>query len=156
MNGTHLHLIFTHLPLVGLGFALLVHLYAIYRKNPEIMTLSRLLYILVGVASLLAYLTGDGAEEIMKTYPGVTEDMTELHEHFALAFLIGTMVTACLSMAGLYFSSRKEFLVKKTNLVTLIVAILICIVAVETAITGGQIRHTEFRDGAYKEVKSEK
>ena len=40
MNAAHFHLMVTHLPIVGLGFALLLNLVAVIRKNPELRTLS--------------------------------------------------------------------------------------------------------------------
>ena len=154
MNATHLHLMLTHFPLVGLGFALMINLYANFRKNPEIRKLSLWIYVMVGVTSLLAYFTGDGAEEVIKTYPGITEDMIEPHEHFALVFFIGIMVISCLSVFGLYYSTKKESFLKKINLYTVILAVILCIFAVETAITGGNIRHSEIKNGSYKELKS--
>jgi len=152
MNATHLHLIFTHLLLACLGFALLVNLYAIYRKNPDILKLSLLLYILVGITALLSYMTGDGAEEIIKTYPGITEDLIEPHEHFALAFFIGLMLLSCLSLFSVIYTAKKEALVKRSNQAIVILAVILCILAVETALTGGNIRHSEFNNGAYKEI----
>ena len=153
MNAAHLHLLFTHFPLVGFGIALLVNIYGMFRKNPEIIKLNFWLYILVGISALAAYLTGNGAEEIMKTYPGVTEDITELHEHFALVFLIGALLTACVSLYGLYLSTRKESNLKKINTITLVLAVIVCFFALETATTGGNIRHSEIQSGPYHEMK---
>ena len=36
MNAAHLHLMFTHLPIVGIGFAVLLNLYAIISKSNDI------------------------------------------------------------------------------------------------------------------------
>ena len=143
----------THFPLVGIVFALLINIYAVVRKNPEVLKLSLWVYVLVGVSALIAYLTGDGAEEIIKSYPGITEDLTESHEHFALAFLIGALVAACISLYGLFISSTKEKVFLKITRIMMILTAVICILAIETAVTGGNIRHSEIEKGVYKEVK---
>lgn len=153
MNSAQLHLVFTHLPIIGLGFAILLSLVAIIKKSVELQKLSLWCYLLLGIFALLAYLTGDGAEEIIKTYPGITEDIIEPHESFALLFFIGLMVTTALSMVGLYMTKTKVNLLGRFNLILLIAAILLSFFAVKTGSTGGAIRHTEIKQGEYKQVK---
>jgi uncharacterized membrane protein len=149
MNGAHLHLIVTHLPIVGLLAAFLVNLYAIISKNDEIKRLSLWAYVVLGVFGLLAYLTGDSAEEVLLTYPGFTEDMIEPHETMGLLFFIGLMIMTAGAFAGLYLSKTKEALLKKFNLYLLFAAILVAFLAVRTGSTGGEIRHPEVRQGIY-------
>jgi len=36
MNATQLHLMFTHLPIVGLGIAIMINLYSIFNKSDEL------------------------------------------------------------------------------------------------------------------------
>jgi uncharacterized membrane protein len=143
MNGAHLHLIVTHLPIVGLLAAFMLNLYAIISKNDEIKKLSLWAYVVLGIFGLLAYLTGDSAEEVLLTYPGFTEEMIEPHENMAIFFFIGLMIMMAGAFAGLYLSKTKEALLKKFNLYLLIVAILVAFLAVQTGSTGGKIRHPE-------------
>jgi uncharacterized membrane protein len=152
MNSAQLHLIFTHLPIVGLGFAILLNLVAVFRKSEELQKLSLWCYLLLGIFGLLAYITGDDAGKIMETYPGITEELIEPHENIALFFFIGLMITSVLSIIGLYITKTKEYLLKRFNLYLLIAAILLSILAVKTGSTGGDIRHTEIKQGAYKKV----
>ena len=49
MNAAHFHLMFNHLPIVGLGFAILLNLLAIIRKSEELRNLSCWFYILIGL-----------------------------------------------------------------------------------------------------------
>jgi len=153
MNSAQLHLVFTHLPIVGLGFAILLNLVALFRKSAELQKLSLWCYLLLGVFALLAYITGDDAEKIMLTYPGITEDLIEPHENIALFFFLGLMLTSLLSMIGLYLTKTREKLLKRFSLYLLIAAILVSILAVITGSTGGVIRHTEIKHGVYKQVK---
>jgi uncharacterized membrane protein len=153
MNSAQLHLVFTHLPIVGLGFAILLNLVALFRKSAELQKLSLWCYLLLGVFALLAYITGDDAEKIMLTYPGITEDLIEPHENIALFFFLGLMLTSLLSMIGLYLTKTREKLLKRFSLYLLMAAILVSILAVITGSTGGAIRHTEIKHGVYKQVK---
>jgi len=152
MNPAQLHLVFTHLPIVGLGFAILFNLVAIIRKSQELQKLSLWFYVLLGIFGLLAYLTGDGAEDIMKTYPGITENMIDPHENMALLFLIGLMLASALSLLGLYFTMKKANLLKRFSLILLIVGVLLSFLALKTGSTGGAIRHIEIKQGEYKKV----
>ena len=153
MNSAQLHLLFTHLPIIGLGFAMLLNLVAIVRKSEELQKLSLWCYLILGLFGLLAYLTGDDAGKIMETYPGITKDIIETHENVALLFFIGLMITSALSIVGLYVTKTREKLLGRFNLILLIAAILLSILAVNTGSTGGTIRHTEIKQGEYKQVK---
>ena len=152
MNAAQLHLLFTHLPIVGLGFAILLNLVALVRKSPELQKLSLWFYILLGILALVAYLTGDGAGEIMETYPGITENIIEPHENIALFFLIGVLAVSGFSMIALYMTKTRETLLKRFSLYLIIAALLVSILAVMTGTTGGAIRHTEIKQGMYKKV----
>lgn len=150
MNNAHLHLIFTHLPIVGLGFAIMVNLYALLKKNIELRKLSLWFYVIIGIFAALAYSTGDGAEKIMETYPGIGEDIIEPHENVALFFFLGLMIVAGVALIGLYVTKTKERMLKKFNLYLFIAAVLISILAVKTGITGGAIRHSEIKNEYFK------
>jgi uncharacterized membrane protein len=150
MNSAQLHLVFTHLPIIGLGFAILVNLFALLRKSEELQKFSLWCYLVLGIFGLLAYVTGDGAGEIMKTYPGITEDIVEPHENMALFFFIGLMITSVFSILALYLTKTRVHLLRRFSLCLLIAALVISILGVMTGYTGGEIRHTEIKQGMYK------
>jgi uncharacterized membrane protein len=150
MNTAHLHLMVNHLSLVGLGFAIALNLFAIFRKNPELKKLSCWFYILIGLLSILPILTGDGAHEILKTYPGMSNDMIEYHETWGYIFFYGLLANGALAIAALWFSVKKPILLNKLNLAMLIIAFIFLIIAYQTGTTGGKIRHPEIELGIYK------
>jgi uncharacterized membrane protein len=153
MNSAQLHLFFSHFPIVGLVFAILVTLYSVFNKDHELARLSLWFYVILGLFALLAYLTGDGAEKIMETYPGITEQVIEPHENIALFFFIGLMITACIALTGLYMSKTKETVLKRFTVMLLIGGILLGILAGITGSTGGAIRHSEIKQGVYLKGK---
>lgn len=153
MNAAQLHLFFSHFPIVGLAIAILVTIYSLFNKNHELARLSLWFYIVLGIFALMAYITGDGAEKIMETYPGITEDVVEPHENIALFFFIGLMIASVVALTGLYISKKKENMLKRFTLILLIGGILLGILAGITGSTGGSIRHTEIKQGSYVKTK---
>jgi uncharacterized membrane protein len=150
MNAAHFHLMFNHLPIVGLGFAILLNLLAILVKSPEVKKISCWFYIVVAVLSVLPIVTGDGAHEILRTYPGISNDMIEYHETFAYIFFYGLILNGILAIAALWFSRKKPDLMKKLNTAMLIVAVVLIVLAYQTGTTGGKMRHPEIEQGIYK------
>ncbi len=148
MNTAHLHLMFTHLPIVGLCVTILISIYTMYIKSKDLMKLTIWLYVMLGVFALMAFFTGDGAEEIIKSYPGIIPDAIEDHENSALFFLIGILILSATALIGLYLSKTKEYLLKKFNIYLLIGALVLSLLALKTGYSGGEIRHTEMEKGA--------
>jgi uncharacterized membrane protein len=153
MNPAQLHLLFTHLPIVGLGFAILINIYALVKRNEELHKLSLWTYVILGVFALIAYLTGDDAGKLLVTYPGITQDVIEPHENLALLFFISLMITSGLAIISLYFTMKRKDLIKRFSIILLVLSLLISILAIKTGSTGGAIRHIEIKQGAYKVAK---
>ena len=150
MNAAHLHLMFNHLPIVGLGFAILLNLLAIFGKSTEVKKLSCWFYILIGLLAILPLTTGDGAHEILKTYPGISSDAIENHETWAYIFFYGLMLNGVLAIGALWFSPKKPDLMKKLSIAMLILALVLLVFAYQTGVTAGKIRHPEIEQGNYK------
>ena len=150
MNGSQLHLALVHFPLVGLGFAILANIYGIIKKNDEIKKFALWCYVIVGFLAFCAYITGDSAEKIIKTYPGMNEDIIMPHEQYALFLFVGIMILAAISFVGIILSKTKKELIKKYTVIVLVIGLLLTVLAVKTGSTGGKIRHTEIEKGYYK------
>ena len=143
MNAAHFHLMFNHLPIVGLGFALLLNLVAVIRNNNEWKTLSCWFYLLIAVLSILPVTTGDGAQEILLTYPGISKDAIENHETWGYIFFYGLLLNGALALAALWFSRKNPGLLKKFSAGLLILAFILTFFAYQAGVTGGKIRHPE-------------
>ena len=130
---------------------MLVNIYGLIRKNREVQILTLVLYVFLGLFAVLAYSTGDGAEKMMKTYPGFGENLIEPHENQALFFFIGLMATSAFAIAGLYMARIRQELIRKFNVILLIAGLLLGILAYTTGLSGGEIRHSEIEKGYYQE-----
>ena len=147
MNAAHLHLTSNHLPLIGLGFAIVLNLISVFMKSTEVKKLATWFYILTGASSLLAILSGDGAGEIIRSYPGISNDMIEYHETWGYFFFFGLIVVGCLSAAALWYSRREPGRLQKFQVAALIAALLVTVFAFQAGSTGGEIRHPEIEQG---------
>jgi hypothetical protein len=145
MNPAHLHLMLNHIPLVGIGFVILLLIIALLRRSNEMINISLLFVILVALWAIPAYLTGESAEEIIEGLPGISEQLIEAHEESAeLAFIfveaVGVLAFITL-VARRFYTKLGKVLVILTLLGLIIGGGLIA----WTANQGGKINHPEIR-----------
>jgi len=88
MDAAHVHLIFCHIPIVGAVFTILLILFGIFMKSKDLKIVSLWFSVIVGLFSVLAYVTGDGAAETAKKTSGITESIIEPHEEWALYYFL--------------------------------------------------------------------
>jgi uncharacterized membrane protein len=151
MNAAHLHLMFNHLPIIGLSFAILLNFLAVFGKSQDFKKLSSWFYILIGLLTFLATVTGDGAGEIIRTYPGISSDSIEYHETWGYIFLYGLLLNSAIAIGALWFSGKNPVLSKKLQLGMLFISFIVLILAYQAGTTGGKIRHPEIEHGVYKQ-----
>lgn len=148
MDPAHAHLILNHIPVVGLGAAILLLLYAFARRNDEMKKAALIGFVLLALVTIPVYLTGGEAEERVEHLPGVSDAFIEEHEEAATSSLIAIEILGALSLAGLVLTRRSRAVPKWLAVISLVASIIVAAVMVRTANLGGQIRHTEIRSGA--------
>jgi len=144
MNGAHLHLILTHLPIVGIPLALLLLLWGRVRRCDEIERSALGALVLLGALTVAAKWTGEGAEEVLKGLPDYPRPWVHEHEEMADKATLATAFLGLLSLAGLL----KRQASRKLGAAILAVGLLSSGLLVYTGALGGQIRHTEIRTEA--------
>ncbi len=145
MNWAHVHLVLTHIPVVGIGFGVVLLALAWWRKSPELLRVGLGALVLVTIATLLVFLTGEPAEEMVEDLPGVAEQLIDRHAEVAkLALLAGGLVgvVALIGLLRYWYA---------TTMPGVYIAVLLVLTTVTggamawTANLGGQIRHPEIR-----------
>lgn len=144
MNPAHLHLVTNHIPVIGALGILLILLYAFLTSNASIKKLAYFLMILLSLATVVAYKSGDGAEHLLERLPGVSEQLIEAHEEAAEPAFIVLEVTGFLALLALLFS-KKESLAKILSLLVLLGTLASSALMGYAAKLGGEIRHPEVR-----------
>ncbi|NND35392.1 MAG: hypothetical protein HKN76_22585 [Saprospiraceae bacterium] len=145
MDAAHLHLILNHFPILGtlFGIGLLAH--GILAKNTSTQNAGLMLFLIIALISIPAFLTGEGAEETVEHLPGVSENLINIHEEWAekAVWLMGFL--GLLSASNLFFFIKKRPVAKALTLTTLVVALVTFGMMAQVGNLGGQIRHTEIQ-----------
>lgn len=143
MDKTHIHLLITHLPIVGAFLGACVLAYAIRKASVPTLNAAYSILVLSAVGAVISYLTGEPAEETVEHLQGVLHDSIEEHEDAAFFALVFMSLTGLLSIGGLVTLSKNMAAAGRIATITVIVSFFSFIVVARTGYLGGQIRHTE-------------
>lgn len=147
MNEAHLHLLLNHVPVIGAVGIVLLAFVAWMRKSSELLRTTLLFAAGNAAVALVVYLTGDGAEDIVRRLPDVSRAMIERHENAALMATIAASALGLAALAALLVY-RTRTLPTWFARATLVAAFVPVALMGWAANLGGQIRHTEIRPGA--------
>ena len=147
MSLTHLHLLLNHFPVVGtiIGVALLG--FAVMRKNTDLTKAALGLFAALGAITVIVYFTGEPAEKAIEKLPGFSEAIIERHEEIALVATVVLSSFGAFALGALAVF-RGRSLPRWVTLSSLVLVLASAAVMGYTAMTGGQIRHTEVRPGS--------
>jgi uncharacterized membrane protein len=148
MNQTHLHLLINHLPIIGSILGGLVLAHGIWAKSYQTKIAAYNLLLISSVGAVIAYLTGEAAEETVENIQGISKTMLDQHEDAAVYSLVALITLGILSIGGLFLTIRKSPLSIPAAWVILVVSIVSFGIIARTGYLGGQIRHTEISTAA--------
>ena len=146
VNGAHVHLMVNHFPEIGILFIIMLFLHGLARRSEEIKKAGLGAFVLLALMTVPVYLTGEGAEKVVKNLPGVTEAFIGRHEEMAGLSLVLTEALGIACCAGLIFFRRSATIPKWFIALVLVLSFSASAVVGLTANLGGQIRHTEIRE----------
>jgi uncharacterized membrane protein len=153
MNPAHLHLLLNHSPIIGTIVALGLFVMALMRNQDELKQVSLVLFVLIALLAIPAFMSGYAAQEAIKDLPDVSMAMIQTHQGTALLALLLMEITGAAALVGLWrFGRVKEkpwmSSAARTNLyaVLLLSMATVGLMAV-TGTTGGDIRHPEIMSG---------
>jgi uncharacterized membrane protein len=154
MNPAHLHLALNHVPVLGALFALGLLAWGLLRRDDSVQRTALSAFVLVALAAIPVYLTGEPAEEVVERLAGVAEPAIEAHEDAALAALIGIELLGVVALAGLLArATRASRMIVRA---VLVLALGAAGLMARTANLGGQIRHAEVRDGGVEQGEDDR
>ena len=146
MDAVHIHLLLNHVPVIGAVIAFLLLGAAAFRRGDELVRAALALYVLIGLATLVVFLTGEPAEEAIESLPGFSDSIVERHEEFALVSSVALGVAATLALVALIVNRSRE-MPRWILRGGLVIGLGVVALVGYTANLGGQIRHTEIRPG---------
>jgi uncharacterized protein YacL len=143
MNDAHLHLLFNHFPIVGTFISLAVLGIGFIINNSTVKKTAYGILIFCAIMTLPAFFTGEGAEEIVEEFPGVSHDVIHEHEEMAeLSLWIG-IIAGIVAAFALYFEVVGHIFARAFSLFSLLINLACFIVMARVGNTGGEIRHPE-------------
>jgi uncharacterized membrane protein len=147
MSATHFHLILNHIPVLGTAFGLGLLIFGLLRTSDEIKKAALGIFVIVAIATIPVYLTGEPAEEGVESLSGVSKAFMERHEEAAGLGFGGVAVLGVASLAALIFFRCGRLLPIWVGGSLLAASLVVSGLMAWTANLGGQIRHSEIRTG---------
>ncbi len=144
-NWAHLHLIGNHLPLFAALTAVLLLGAGLIGKSAPLSRAGLIACLLAGLGTWAAVYSGERAEDWVIDKPGVTEEVIEEHEEAAETSRYAAFPLGALALVTLFWRSGPQ---RPLQIVLLLLALATTGLMGKAANLGGQIRHTEVRDGA--------
>ncbi len=145
MDQTRLHLMITHLPVFGSFFGALVLAYGLRAGSSSTKRSAYIIFILSAAGALLAYLTGDGAKDTVKSLTETPRNSIRAHRDLARYALAASAGLGILSLTGLITRFKSRSVSHALALIILFLAWCTFAVTTWTAYSGLQIRHTEMQ-----------
>ena len=138
----HLHLMASHLPVIGILLLIPLLLIALVRRSDELSKLGLWAAAGIALSGVAVYLTGESTEEGVERLAGISETMIESHEEVALIATIALAVFGLLALVTL-FRMRGKRLSRGIVVSALVGVIALSGAFAWTANLGGKIRHSE-------------
>lgn len=146
MNQAHLHLLINHLPVFASILGAFVLAQGLWTKTNQTIIAAYYLFIISALGAGVAYLTGEAAEEAVENLQGISKNIVNQHEDFAIYSLISLIILGAASAAGLFLTIKKSTQIKKIAVAILFISLISFGLVARTGYLGGQIRHTEINN----------
>jgi hypothetical protein len=147
INDAHLHLVLNHLPIVGAALVMLLLVIGLARRSEELTRVALAFTVLIALGTIPAYLSGEGAEEIVEHDDQVAGDRIERHEERAEQAAIAVWVAGGLALIALLVGRGGRRVPRWATLGTLAVLIVSNGLLIRAGEAGGKISHPETRPG---------
>lgn len=143
INAAHLHLMINHVPILATFFSTAILVWGIAANQEAIKKVALIGFILAGLTAVIAVQSGEGAEDIVESVPGVSEDVIHEHEEAAETAQWLTIILGVTAIAGFFMMSRQARFTTLTLWLLLVYSLVVGSMLAYTAYLGGKIMHPE-------------
>ena len=151
MNWAYVHVIINHFPIVGVIIGTLILIAGMVFKNEGIKISGLGTLAFAALMAVIVDLTGDPAKEAVRGLTDFIPSLITRHENIASIAMFIMAPLGILAAVTLYSIYKKVRYVRFLLIITLIISLISCTAMGYVGRTGGQIRHTEFRNDATKQ-----
>ena len=145
MNQAHFHLMVNHLPIIFPIVGTVVLIGGFIFRSDVVKRVAYFVFAIGAITALPAFLSGEGAEEVVENIQGVSESFIEPHEDIAKIFSLLSYILGALSILALWSNWQRKSFKGIMSVTVLICAFVVVYLGKATGTTGGEIRHTEIR-----------
>jgi hypothetical protein len=142
MNGAQAHLLVNHVPVLGAAFAAVLLGAGAARRSQELLKAGMWAFVLAALAALPAFLTGEGAESVLKALPGARLDAIRAHEEAAEA-AFWSLLSLGAACGGALWHAGPGLVRRRVWGPLLLLASPVLFLLARAAHLGGLIRHVE-------------
>jgi hypothetical protein len=146
MDALYLHLLLNHIPVIGTIGALLLLGAAFVTRSRDLAVAGLVAVVMVALATIPVYLTGEPAEERVEHLAGFDHDAIHEHEDAADYAIFFMEVSGAVALIPLAMSRRRP-VSRAWIAITMLITLFSLSVIARTAYLGGKIRHTEVGAG---------
>jgi hypothetical protein len=143
MNWAHVHLMLTHIPVIGVGAILAFLLVGMIRGSREIEWASLQLFVALALVSIVVYLSGSPANHQVRDLPGFSRSVIHRHSTAADFGFWSLEILGVLSLGALYRFRVTAAVSPKIITAMLVIGFVVMLLMGWTANLGGKIRHPE-------------
>ena len=145
MNFAHLHIVLNHVPSIGTTLGVILLIASFYKKSDRLMKLSLEILVVMALAVLPTYVSGNAAQQILRNRADIPKGLIEAHQNSAMLTLLLTVITGTLAWFALWEFRRFARPGSGLATATLVFSILTAALILRTANLGGDISHPEIR-----------
>ena len=143
LNWAHVHLLLTHIPVIGMPAIIVFLIIGKIRGSSEIEWTSLQLFVALALLSIAVYVTGSPANHQMRDLPGISREVIHRHSTAADFAFWSLEAFGALCLAALYRFRTTETVPPREITVLLAIALAVFLLMGWTANLGGKIRHPE-------------
>lgn len=151
MNWAYIHLVINHFPIIGVIIGTILLAIGMTFKNQGVKISGLGTIFFASLMAIIAYMTGDPAEQFMKGLPDVARSLISRHENIATVGMYLMVTAGLLAASSIYSIWKKDKYIRLLIIITLVFSMISSGMMVYIGRTGGQIRHSEFRNEATRQ-----
>lgn len=148
MNMAHVHIVLNHVPSLGSIAGLFLLAVAIFTKHDGLKKFSMGVLVLVAIATLPTYISGNGARQVISKQPTLPAGIIEVHQNAAMLTLVAMTIAGAFAWFGLWEIRRFSRAGSLTTIGSLLTSAVATALILFTGSLGGKISHAEIREAA--------
>ena len=145
MDLTHIHLLLNHFPTIGTIIGGGLFILSLIMRSDDLKRASLLVMLGIALIAIPTYMSGNGAQDAIKSLPGVSQPLIEAHEGAAFVAIWFMEFTGAFAWLGLWQFRRLKRVPNWNLTVILILTIASFALMTRASNLGGEIRHAEIR-----------